>query len=473
MDKLAGLQARDDAILDKADAKEVGLGQPAGTIKITLEEGKDDKKKTREVVLTLGVKEAEKDKVYVKVDAWPRVNQVGGEIWTLAKRPELAYRPRELWKLDRNAITRITIDAQGKAYHLDRAGKTWKIGGPIDAEATGPEPEQLAEELAHLRCERFEARKGDDLAKYGLDKPAFTITVTAKDKKPHTLEIGKRDDSKEGGRFARLKDGDAIFVLSEKLTANFRADPLDLLDKNLASFHPAEIERIRYQGAASFALQKNKGQWQVVDSPVPAFSVDKDAVESVLKPWQKLRAEKFAAVGPKIAWADYGLDKPPTTVVLTLASEAGEKTKDFVVELGKEAKDGGRYARFDKKDAVVLLPDFVAEQLNRSYLDFVDGRVIRPFDPDAVVLIERKMAGGDLEIARREDAWQIVKPRRARSGPLDDLRSAAPRFRLASQAHRGVSGQGPERIRPGRAQGHRHVDARFRRRGEKTRHQDR
>lgn len=410
LEKLAGLQARDDAVLDKVDLKTVGLDKPAGQIKITVEEGKDAKKKTREILLRLGQKEKDNDKLYVTVDDWPRVNEVGAELWKLAQRSELAYRPRELWKLDRDAITRITIQADGKPYHLDRGDKAWKIAGPIDAEATGPEPDALVEELAHLKAERFETRDTKDLAKYGLDKPAFKISITAKDKKPRTLDIGKRDDSKEGGRFAWLEGGAAIFVLSEKLTANFRADPLDFLDKNLVSFDPGQIERIRYQGAAPFALEKKKGQWQVVDSPAPAFSVDKDVMESVLKPWQKLRAEKFAAVGPKIAWDQFGLVKPTTSIVLTLSTGGADKPKEHVVEIGSEVKDGGRYARFDKKDAVVVLHGFLAEQLVRAYVDFVDPRVLRPFDPDAVTLIERKMLGADVELARREDSWQIVKP---------------------------------------------------------------
>ena len=113
LDKLAGLQAHDTDILDNADPKTVGLDKPVARIKLTLEEGKKDKKddsdkaqawiagdadkkddadkkgkiKTREIVFQLGVKEKDQDKVYVRVDAWPRINQVGGELLKLAERP--------------------------------------------------------------------------------------------------------------------------------------------------------------------------------------------------------------------------------------------------------------------------------------------------------------------------------------------------------------------------------------------------
>ncbi len=247
LEKLAGLQARDKEILDNADAKTVGLDKPAAQIKLTLEEGKKDKKdkkddadkkdklKTREIVFQLGLKDNEKDKVYVRVDSWPRVNQVGGDLLKLALRSDLAYRPRELWRLDRDAVTRITIEGNSLPYDLERKDKGWKITS-LDAEIASKEIDDLADDLAHLRCERFEALHVKDLAPFGLDKPAFKIGISAKDGKPRTLQIGK---ATEGGRFARLEDGDAVFVVNEKLLANVRKDPLALLDRNLLESEPS------------------------------------------------------------------------------------------------------------------------------------------------------------------------------------------------------------------------------------------
>ena len=53
-------------------------------------------------------------------------NQVGADLLKLAERSDLAYRPRELWKLDRDAVTRITIDADAP-YTLERKDGKWKI----------------------------------------------------------------------------------------------------------------------------------------------------------------------------------------------------------------------------------------------------------------------------------------------------------------------------------------------------------
>src|SRR5205823_14548989 len=80
VDKLSNLQARDADIIDPDKAKpkpEYGLDQPA-VLTVEIEEGKkeDDKehKKTRQVTFRIGAKEADKGKLYVQVDAWPRIN---------------------------------------------------------------------------------------------------------------------------------------------------------------------------------------------------------------------------------------------------------------------------------------------------------------------------------------------------------------------------------------------------------------
>ncbi len=416
LEKITNLQARDDSIIDKKKDADFGLDKPAGRITITVEEPADPKKKDdeakkeRTIVLSLGQKTGEKDNVFIRVDAWPRINRVGDEILTLAKRSDVAYRPRELWKLDREAITRITIGAKGNLYHLDRKDNTWRATGPVDMEITGSEPDGLLDELTTLRAERFEARKPADWAKYGLDKPAFQLSVVAKDGKPREIELGNREATKEGGRFARFKGGDIVFVLSDKIASNLRSDPMDFLDKNLASLDPEKIERIRYSGPSSFTLERKGKEWQITDAPIPTASVDKDAIDSILKGWQKLRAERFVAVGPKIVWSNFGLEKA-ATITVTESGGAEAKAKDYVLELGKDAKgDGGRYARFGRKDSVFVLNGFVAEILARSHLDFVDTRMVRPFDPDGVAVVDRKMAGGDLELARRDDAWQFVRP---------------------------------------------------------------
>jgi hypothetical protein len=453
IDKLAALRARDKDVLDDVDLKTVGLDKPAAQIKVTLEEAdkdekktpeaKDDKKKTRQIVFYVGLKDKDKDKIYVRVDAWPRVNRLGDELWKLAQRSELAYRPREIWKLDHDAITKITIQADSQPYNLVRGDKAWKITGPIQAEAFGESAEKLADELTHLRCERFEASQPKDLKPFGLDNPAFKIELTTKDGKARGLEIGKAAESKEGGRFARLMGGDAVFVLSEKITAYLRASPFELLDLNLLNVNSSEIQAIRYQGAdSSFTLDASKGIWQVSDSPAGSFAADDEAIKTALAPWGKLRADRYVALGDKIDWAAWGLAPAFLTVKATVKSGDKEKEKDIdkegdkekdtdkeagkdkdkigdkdkdkkpiehVIELGKVDSTGGRFARIDKKDSVVLLDAQTTDRLVRSHLDFLDHRVLR-FDGDAVTIIDRKMKDADLDLTRREDNWQITKP---------------------------------------------------------------
>lgn len=409
--KIADLRARDKEILDNIDPTSVGLDKPAAQITITIEEGKKDKKakkddakdeiKTRDIVLKIGLKGKEKDRAYVRVDGWPRINEVGGELVKLIERPYAAYRPRELWRLDHGAIASIAIEADGPPYRLEAGAGHWKIM-PLGAEVASKEIDELAAGLTHLRCERFEAVHVKDFAPFGLDKPAYKIGVTAKDKdkKPHTILVGKQT---EGGRFSRLEGGDAVFVLSDKLLANVPKNALGLLDRNLLSVNLTDLARIQFEGAAKFALEAKKGRWQVVDAPVPAFDASLEQLAQLVMPLAKLHADKFAAYGPKIDWDHFGLAKPSAKITLDA------KTGKHVIEFGKEAPDGGRFARIDGKDAVVILDEAVAALARRNYVDFVDLKLLH-FDAEAVTRIDRQARDGPLELARRDDSWQITRP---------------------------------------------------------------
>ncbi len=142
---------------------------------------------------------------------------------------------------------------------------------------------------------------------------------------------------------------------------------------------------------------------------MPAFDVGLEQVGPVLIPLARLRADKFADYGPKIDWNLYGLAKPTAKITVTLKAFDADKGKDHVIELGKDADKGGRFARIDKKDAVAVLDENVAALMQKSYVDFVDPKVLN-FDPDAVTRIDRQMKDAPLELSKRDDAWQITKP---------------------------------------------------------------
>jgi hypothetical protein len=570
LDKLAGLQARDKDVRDQPDLKALGLDKPHAFVKLSLEEGKDDakEKKKREIVFQLGKSDKEKDKLFVRVEGWPRVNVLEDSLTKLVDRPALAYRARKVLDVASADITKIEIaragesytlqhkdnawhltqpagakaDAikadqlagdlarleavefvtpekgkeaeadkaygfdksklratlhfkdekkkpqtlvlgdqrpgkddsyaridsgpvfvvkkdvrellereslayrplqvidvaesdveslkirkEGKEYALVRKDKEWSVTGPFEAKAATSAVEPLVDEIARLRGEKFVSHAAKEPGKFGLDKPYVEIEVSSKnekDKKTETkkLKIGKPADGDIKGRYAVLGDDGAVFVVGEKAAANLAKDALDLLDKELASVSVKSIQRVEAKGQTPFTLEQKQDIWRVIGSPAPEFAAEEEAVKSFLGVWSNLRAEKIAAYGPKIDWKEYGLDKPASTVTVSIAAKDEDKDKpakatQHSVSLGKEAGDGKRYARLDQQPAVVVLDAPTSEDLGRTHLDFLDHRVLK-YDLDTVTGISRQMKDGDFELTKQGEQWRFAKPM---DRPADDL----------------------------------------------------
>jgi hypothetical protein len=162
-------------------------------------------------------------------------------------------------------------------------------------------------------------------------------------------------------------------------------------------------------------FERSGGGWQVA-APAARFPADAPAMSELLAVWSGLRAERFAAYGPKVDPAAYGLDKPSAIVQITVQKAAANpkekpKPEEHRLLIGKPvAKDGGeRFARLDNGPGVFVLSATAADTLTRRYLNYVDHAALK-FDPVGVTAVRRSMAGKELELNRTEDGWKLLKP---------------------------------------------------------------
>src|SRR5262249_50725383 len=149
--------------------------------------------------------------------------------------------PLQLPALPAEDVTGLRVQKDGEEYRLTHKDGAWKVAEPFEASALSTLVQPMADELANLHVERYETHAAKDLAKYGLDKPHLRLTLELapkkddagkdgkeKDKearekkepaKDRVLLVGKPTDKDDGSRYAKLADGDAVFVVGSKLLA--------------------------------------------------------------------------------------------------------------------------------------------------------------------------------------------------------------------------------------------------------------
>jgi len=443
-DQLAGDLSRLEATeFVTADAKPAdmekiyGLTQPGQSVKIIF----SDAKKPAETVLIGKQRDGKQQEYYARLASDPAVFVIKKESHDILDKDSLAYRPLELWKIPETDIGELRVRKDDQEFAVKRADSSWDITGPFTAKAAADQVRPMTEQAAELKCERFVAHTSTNLGAYGLDKPYLRVAIVpamtkkeskepakekAKEAKDETKErvllVGKpvgpegKDDKDNKTRYARLGDSEAIFVVGEKALAALDHRPLDLLDRNLFSTSVESIKRVVKKGeGGSWALQKEKDKWWVMDSPVTPFVADEQGAANVLFMLANLRAKEFAAYGPKADLAAFGLDTPPVTFTFNVEPPADKdkaaKPVVHTLALGKPVKGVAeeRYARFDHGPGVIVLDAVAVKELTRNYLDFVNHDVLK-LAADQVSDIKRQMNAETLEVVRKDKTWRLVKP---------------------------------------------------------------
>jgi hypothetical protein len=394
------------------ELKPFGLEKPAQTVKLAFSGA-------RAYTLELGAPRPGTAEVFARLD--------GGGVFGLAKADAdrftsgaLGLLPLKVWGTSLDKITALEVmrtgDAAKESFALAREGAEWKLRNPFAAVVPKANVQQSLAALANLTALRYHKLAADNPAEFGFDKPFLTIKLAFPEQKPgetaempvtRTLVVGVVADG--AGRFARLDAPNApVFVVGREFLAAAETQPLNLLDRSLLSLDPALIAKVRVAPAKAedaFTLSTPaKGKWVAEGS---TFAVDAERIGDLTAAAGKLTAARIAAYGDAIKWADYGLEKPATTVAVTLA---GEKPKTHTIALGNLDPTGARFVRVDDKPAVGVLSAADAEALAREKFEYAD-RTLLNFDATAVVGLTRTMGKDELELAPGAAVgWDILKP---------------------------------------------------------------
>ncbi len=425
---LGVLNAAKYEALSTTDPAKFGFDKPLAKVKFAYTEktGDTERNVTRTVVIG-GVTPGGFDR-YAKLDEpnAPVFVIPPGYLFAVQMSP-LALLDRNLLFLDTAKVTKVQISGEKpeNAVTLAKDDKgMWKAEGAaftVDTVAAG----QLVSLLSPLPVERL-AAYGDAVkwADFGLDKPAFTLTVTLGGDKPttHKIQLGKLDVL--GGRFVRVDDGKAVGVLPGAAVAQLARTKLEFADRTLLAFDPATLNGLlRTKGKEELELTPSAAVgWDVVK---PAKQkADQPLMDELAEALGRLRAEKVAAFGKKDdVLKQYGLEPPEATITLTV----GEKAEQKVLRVGRPVDaakpDGDRYVTIEAAGAdatVGVLSGALAQKLLAAPVSFRDRTLVKFVDADKLQL-ER----GDRKVtfSKVNGTWKVTAPitADAEQAALDDL----------------------------------------------------
>jgi hypothetical protein len=301
-----------------ADLAQFGLAPPKAEVAFRAAGQKDPQR------LLIGDKTATGGELFAKLPSEKRVFLVSAFLESTFNRGTFDLRDKAVLAFERDKVDGLRIAAGGAAaVAFAKKDQQWRIAAPLAVRADSTSVEGLVGRLQTLKMTSIVASDAaeKDLAKYGLDKPAFTAVVTAGDA-ASTLAIGKADES--GALYARDLAKPALVVTVEaSLADDLKKSPDSYRPKEIFEFRSFTATRLEItRGTSTVVFEKSKGKdgattWQRLN---PSKDLPVADVENILSSLSGMTLEDWVE-----AKTSTGLDKP--VAVITATFDDGKKTE--------------------------------------------------------------------------------------------------------------------------------------------------
>lgn len=158
-------------------------------------------------------------------------------------------------------VTALSFDNGGGTLAFTKTDDNWTLDTDADFPVDGTYLDALANGLESVEAERI-LEDPDELADYGLEDPAYTLSAETADGESVTLYLGNLDAT-SSNRYAMREGDERIYTISTSLATLMDYDLLDLMDlmelPSLPSMSKSTLSSATLSTAAeSHTLTKNE-----------------------------------------------------------------------------------------------------------------------------------------------------------------------------------------------------------------------
>ncbi len=233
-------------------------------------------------------------------------------------------RDRSIFDLPADQVTRVDVSSETLDVTVERMPpqpdgiQRWAFTAPTEARADRATIATLVSRLQSDRAQSYPSEQPTDeeLAAFGLDEPATTLTLWTDAGAAHTLELGDATED-DDGFYGRRAGQEAVFVAPPSM--------IDLIPESLDELRNTtvvEVARDRIEsfeldrGGESLRLEKDGLDWRIIN---PALDADAASVSSLLGGALALQAVEFG--DDPVGSPAYGLADPYLRVTFNLEAD--------------------------------------------------------------------------------------------------------------------------------------------------------
>ncbi len=339
-------QAAKTSSFEQAGQKldEYGLADPKVVVKLTLAHGAPK-------TLKLGNTDYTGNQVYALLEGDSEIHLTPKSLLTAATRDLKEWRSKSVLDFDQDKVGVFEIRSATQTVRVAREGKGWKVEEPFQDVADDQTVSSLLSGVKYSRIDRFVAENDQDLAGYGLDKPAYTLRLREQGEEAwKVLEIGKQIND---GYYARNPDRPLIFSVRKDLVEKLAVNPDDLRDRSVVNVSQDELQRFQLiHGDVKINVIRNGPGFSITypddlkGSPTPPF-----------KFWYPITDIKFDSIEHGVSPLDDPRFKAPDATLEVTLTDGSVKRFEFVQMEGKglaRQVETGRVGQIPEKSFVRL-----------------------------------------------------------------------------------------------------------------------
>ncbi len=271
----------------------------------------------------------------------------------------------------------------------------WLMQQPHNSRADIPSVHALIEKILTAHIDKFITDEKTDLTVYGLEDPAFELTLFTQDEKTQTLHVGKPSPDRPDTRYAKWVESDSVFTVPEEWVKLFEIEEDQLRNRQLLGVLPARITELQItRGEQQVGLTQTNGSWQITR---PAqWNAESSQVEELLQALAQVVVLGF--VDDPSAEQSQLIADAPWSILFT------ENGEPHTLRISKANADGLRLVQRDEELSFYTTD---AGFIDETFVDplFFRSRTVLQVDPTQIKKIAQKDGEGEFCVQNTENTF--------------------------------------------------------------------